>query len=420
MKIKNLFATALLGLSLTGVANAQGLPGVNYVYITGSTAFRNSVYATLNTGGQVFDSAPTFSGFGSGTASKSTYMIFSNNISSVPYIIKCEWSGSEAGVIDAVSNVLETFPADSELASAPGANSSPSTPPSIDSHQNDLALVDNDQGHSRTTKPNLTGGEVGVIPFTFVKNAQIGADKTADWTAWNNVTVAQVNTALLNNGTPLSMFTGNAADTNFVYVAGRNNNSGTRANFLLNAALSVKTAVGQIYVTGGSATDLTGNTPITFENQALLGIANGASTYCGNDGQDSGGTLATTMTYLGSGHQADPNQPYVGGANTGWYAIAYLGRSDANTAISGGAVELLFQGVAESPANIESGVFPFWGNEWVYKALNDSANSGPQGTVYSKLVSKIPTNLDGTTGIPYSSMSVYKTTSASYPIENGF
>ena len=33
MKIKNLFATALLGLSLTGVANAQGLPGVNYVYI---------------------------------------------------------------------------------------------------------------------------------------------------------------------------------------------------------------------------------------------------------------------------------------------------------------------------------------------------------------------------------------------------
>ncbi len=262
---------------------------------------------------------------------------------------------------------------------------------------------------------------MGVIPFTWVKNAQIAADQSADWRAWTNITTAQANVVILNNGAPLSMFTGNEADTNFVYMAGRNNNSGTRANYLLNIGLPVGSFLSQILITGGSATDNTGNTPIMLENQAALGINSSGETYLGTDGQNSGGTVATTMTYLGSGHQVDTNNPWgpvLGGSKDyGWFAISLLGRSDATTALAGNAVEMLFDGVASTSANIESGVFPFWGNEWIYKSTAISAGGT---TVFNKLKTSIPGNLDGTTGIPFSSMSVSKASSASYPVNNNF
>ena len=410
MKLKSLLAAGAMSLVFAGLANAA----VNHVYITGSTAFRNSIFSTLDAAGQVFDATPTFTGYGNSTAAKCSYMIFSNNISGTPYIIKCEWSGSEAGILDCVSNTLETFPADS-LLGAPGtstANATPTTPPTVDSHATDLGFADNNQAFSRTTKPSLTGSEVGVIPFTWVKNAQLPAQQTTDWQNWTNLTLEQLFVAIGNGGTPLSMFTGNQADTNFVYVAGRNNNSGTRANALLILGYPLATPVTQIYITGG-AND--GSAAITW-------IVPNPD----NEGQDSGGTLATTMTYCGSATQQDANDPWVNaglggtGDDFGWYAVAYLGRSDATSALTGhanNAVEMLFNGVASTSSNIETGVYPFWGNEWLYQSLNMGTGGS---TVYGKLVAKIPVSLDGTTGIPYSSMHVYKTSSASYPIEIGF
>jgi hypothetical protein len=81
---------------------------------------------------------------------------------------------------------------------------------------------------------------------------------------------------------------------------------------------------------------------------------------------------------------------------------------------------MLFNGVASTSANIESGVYPCWGNEWIYKAKNDSGNSTAQTTLYNVIVNHIVANMDGSTAIPYSSMHVYKQSSASAPVENGF
>jgi hypothetical protein len=414
MNIKTTLTTGALVLGLTGLASAQ----VTRVYITGSTAIRNSIYTTLDTAGAVFDATPTFIGYGSTTSSKCTYMAFSNTISSQPYIIKCEWSGSEAGIIDCVSNTLETFPADS-LLPAVGQNvaSATATPPSTDIHANDFAMADNNQAYSRTTTPSLSGAEVCVIPFEWVKNAQIPADQSADWLSWTNITLQQANVAETDGGVPLSMFTGNEADTNFVYIAGRNNNSGTRANGLLNMGLPVNQFVEQIYITGGSASDLTGNTAITLENQGAL--AGPITSTLGTDGQNSGGTLATTMTYLGSGHQADVNAPYTG-ADIGWYAAAYLGLSDAASAVSGNtynAVVLNYNGEAPTFNNVVTGIYPYWGNEWTYQST--AITSGGL-TVLPKLQSALPSHLDNVSGIPYSSMHVYKSSSAAFPTQIGF
>ena len=422
MNLKSIVAIGAMSLSLAGLAYGQGQAGVNYVYITGSTAFRNSVFAAIDSTAVFDNSSITFKGYGSTTAAKCSYMIFSNSIATHPYIIKCEWSGSEAGVIDCASNVSETFPADSLLGAAGSSSavSSPSTPPSVDSHANDIGFADNNQAYSRTPKPTLAGTEVGVIPFTWVKNAQKPADKTASWLTWSNVTLAQINVAIQNNGTPLSLFTANPADTNFVYVAGHNNNSGTRANALLASGIGTGTFLSQIYITGGAAD---GSATITLENQSALvpPLNSAGATYLGTDGQDSGGTLATSMTYEGSASQLDINNPWAGPLGTtadyGWYAIAYLGRSDANTAITGNAVEMTFNGVAETPANIENGSFSFWGNEWMYK--NPSISSAGT-TVFGKLSTGIDGKLDGTTGISYGSMNVYKSSSASYPVNSNF
>lgn len=429
MNIKTTLTAGALMLGLTGLVHAQGQAGVTYAYITGSTAIRNSVYTALNTAGDVFNGTPTFIGYGNGTASKCNYMIFSNTIGSShsPYIVKCEWSGSEAGIIDCVSNTIEEFPADS-LLPAPGGNvadATPATPPTADNHQNDFCMADNNQPYSRTTSPGLNGNTVCTLPFEWVKNAQIPADQSADWLAWTNITAQQAYTAITDGGTPLSMFTGNEADTNFVYVAGRNNNSGTRANCLLNIGLPVTKFLEQIYITGGSATDTTGNTPIMLENQGA--DAGPITSTLGTDGQNSGGTLATTMTYLGSAHQADVNAPYAG-SDIGWYAVAYLGLSDAQSAVTGNtynAVALNFQGEAATLSNIETGIYPYWGNEWMYKS---TAITSGGTTVFNALFSSLPTavaaNLTANpafpSGIPYSDMYVYKSSSAAFPIQNGF
>ena len=49
-------------------------------------------------------------------------MIFSNTVSTVPTIVKCAWSGSEAGIVDVSGSTAELFLQDGTLAT-PGANS---------------------------------------------------------------------------------------------------------------------------------------------------------------------------------------------------------------------------------------------------------------------------------------------------------
>jgi hypothetical protein len=226
----------------------------------------------------------------------------------------------------------------------------------------------------------------------------------------------------LNGGSPLALFTGNAADTNWVYVAGRDNQSGTYVNTMLDTQYGLALSPSQIEITsvGGVAT-------ITPTN-LITGFGKSVG------GQNSGGTLANTMTYVGSSTNFDPVlSKALHKARYGWYAIAYVGLFDADVALGiqgpvalpgGVAVPLTYNGVPESAANIINGTYSFWGNEWIYESQSNLSSGGD--TVYNALIgsvnggtgSGIPGNLDGDHQISLTSMLASKSNSGSDATHN--
>ncbi|HZV36249.1 MAG TPA: hypothetical protein VFB72_16855 [Verrucomicrobiae bacterium] len=398
MKINNLVLAGALSLGLASIANAQ-----NRVYLTGSTAFRPALYNAL---AACFDASPAVqiaaykcSTVGTIDPHTAGQMEFKGNIGGAAYIIKCAWSGSEAGISDVAKNSTETFIDDIGVNGVQAINST-SAASATDSHAVDLAMADTSQAVSKTQTPALTGIEVGIIPFIWIKNAQghpYHAGTYPDYDRIVNVTHPQLRVAL-TGGTLAALITGNASDTNhYVYVSGRDNNSGTRVNTFCDTGYGVFKLPQQIIITGSDGAPT---------------IQNGATT---TSGQSSGGTLATTMTYSGSATAADP----INGG-TGWYAIAYVGMYDADVALASGgdAVALTLNGVAESPAAVEQGQYSFWGNEHIYQNVNGLSSAA--NTVYNSLTTggKISGAVDGTHEISLSAMQATKTTDLSDPTHN--
>jgi len=362
MKLKSFAMISAICAGSVSLASAQ-----QYVYLTGSTAFRGTVYATLNSTA-VFDTAPTFVGYNGSSASGCNFMLFSNTIASTPTIIKCHWSGSEAGILDVSSSTQESFLSDTVI---PGGTQLGTTPSGSQLITNgvDLAMADNAVAFSQNPGSSASQTFVGVIPFSWVR----GSNNLASVSNLTNVTDQQIRKALAG-GQKLALFTGVPTDTtNYVYVSGRDNGSGTRVNAFGISGYGIKTPPFQIELDG------TGN---------MINL-DGAGTYDGDYGFSSGGTLAGT---LGIDTSGSADQVHTG--NTGFVTIAYLGRSDANTAVNKGGIELSYNGVKESPTTIMEGQYGFWGNEYV---LQRSGASSQAQAVYTKLkaTTGIPASCDG-------------------------
>src|SRR5690242_19042635 len=101
MKVNAAFTAALVALGIVSHASAD-----NVVYLTGSTAFRSTVYNALHTPGTVFDGAVTEAEFGS-SQSGANYMLFHGNINGTATYIDCAWSGSEAGIASAANVTID-------------------------------------------------------------------------------------------------------------------------------------------------------------------------------------------------------------------------------------------------------------------------------------------------------------------------
>src|SRR5262245_5468610 len=396
MKMKPILriGLAVLTLGFAGAASAQ----INRVHITGSTAFRNVIYDALS-GTTVFDAAPTIAVYRSNAAldpHTGTFMEFSNLISGAIYIIKCDWSGSEAGIADIVGTPNRDFLKDFGT-DVPAGTISAATPTAAQLVQTtvDIATADNSQAASKNKTPALPAPNVvGIIPLVWVKNAQghpYAPGTFPDYDRLVNITHPQARVAL-TGGTKLALLTGNAADINFVYVSGRDNNSGTRVNCLADTTYGITKNV----------------------SQYNLGGVNGAPTITGvgNGGQSSGGTLATTMGISGSGTTADPIN---GGAH--WYAIAYMGMPDyLETAAPLDAVALTLNGVAESTTAIQEGQYSYWGRVHVYTRTGPSSAAT---TVFNKLTpAAIGALTDGVKTINITTMNATKTTDLSDPTHN--
>src|SRR3974390_753780 len=149
MKIKSL---AMIGALACG-SGSPALAQPQYIYITGSTAMRSIVYHAFADGAGVFDATPNFVGYGSSTASSCSFMNFSNTLGgSTPTIVKCHWSGSEAGITDVSGSTQESFlnaPGVGGVA-ATGPNGATPTGSQLITNGVDLAMADNNLSFSKT------------------------------------------------------------------------------------------------------------------------------------------------------------------------------------------------------------------------------------------------------------------------------
>jgi len=198
-----------------------------------------------------------------------------------------------------------------------------------------------------------------------------------------------------------SLFTGVAGQNDRVYVSGRDNQSGTRVNAFGDTGFGIFTIPNQVEI------DANGN---------MLDLQPPNGVYAGDFGFSSGGTLAGT---LGGNTTAKPDfwlDP--SGATLGFSVIAYLSRGDANTAIGKGAVELTYNGIAQSSANVIEGTHTFWGNEYIYQSNSAGTEAQSAYNLLTTPATGIVAHCDGVKAIALSAMHAHRNGPTTDPIHN--
>jgi hypothetical protein len=361
MYLNKAIIAAVLGLSVASVSEAAN------VYMSGSTALRGVIFQAMEKPGVVFQAAPTFTGYG-GSGSGDTYMAFSGTLvgGTGTTVVKCYWSGSEAGILDLVGGGNETFIADGSLNGMDNAGT-PSVGTTGESQPVNLCMADTAQAYSQNPSPKLNNGkEVGIVTFKWIRNPGV-------WTG-SNVSDQQIRAAL-GAAAPIGLFTGANDDSSYVYVSGRDTSSGTRANALGDCGYGINQTVFQVYLVNGAMTD-----------------PDGLGAYTTDSGFTSGGSLAKSLNF----NTATATDMTANGG-TGFSVIAYLGYNDAKTALtasSNPATELTYDGIAFSTANIENGTYNFWGNEYCYEANNVNSTSNPAAALTFKNLTSIASGVD--------------------------
>jgi phosphate transport system substrate-binding protein len=200
----------------------------------------------------------------------------------------------------------------------------------------DLALSDVYPGSATPPIPSSAFDpdiQLGVIPFVYVKNNAL--------TGITNITREQavlLMTASGVGGMPATFLGGSSSSP--VYMIGRDSGSGTR---------------------------ITVEKDLRFVGTPILWGTNGAGAYVQNGGYSSGGLERNVIAGKGD-------------------AIGYLGRADL-AAIAASASAISYDGVAYSPANVQSGSYAMWGYEHIFNRA--SGLSPNQALVKNALVAAI-------------------------------
>ena len=353
------------------------------VYVTGSTAFRTSINNILAQGNGGANAGGFFTGTGpthtdQPNTSQRLYAGVINDGSGNHFIIDTDFTGSEAGLASLHSAAIP-YPPDHSLAGAPAGNvnlpntptpagfTDPATGADNISHVPDLARSDTSKTVSFSSGTALTdmngGSPVCIIPFEWVKGNYNGVGaKSASWTDLTGIATYQLFFFLAAGHEPANYFTGKSADTQNVFLVGRNEGSGTRANTTTEAGLLPPFAFNQ-YVPNGCTyvADSTGNPVLTSPGTPVWPAGSPHSLGIGFEGFDSGGTVATALS-------ADSS---VGTFIT----LAYLGLSDAGTAITGHGLAITLDGKSENDGNVINGSYAFWGYEHLYGQVSPSGDA---------------------------------------------
>src|SRR5262245_61438418 len=327
------------------------------VHMTGSTAFRRAaIVAVQNLMGGAGSVTSAFSD-GSNVTGANQAILRGTIAPFGTVTVKCLWNGSAAGIqiMDQGLNV-DKWMADTNLNGAVvGTPLSVPTPGYDTPSPADMAFSDAFQDATPFINTVLTEPDdkvLGVIGFKWVVGP--GTPSTV-----TNATVDLVR-VILGGGMPLSMWTGNIIHSNTgFYVMGRNADSGTRITAFADGYFGITTLPKQFtpaHTNGSSQIDQIKLYPA----EVVLGIPYAA----GQSGYGSGGTLANVLKTPAAPNGLAVNDSLAFGTNG--YFLSYMGINDAATLIGGGGRELAWQGVAYSDANIQQGIYPFWGYEHLY------------------------------------------------------
>lgn len=353
MKIPKIAMAGLLALTTVTAARAS----TNYIYITGSTAFRASLYEALQ---NVLDPASATAGFvgSAGKLSKATSAIISGTTisGSLPVTFETYFTGSAGGVA-AVANSLvfanayltNTTPTALLTANLGGGQAESSG--TYDSPGDVPTFTMCDVWQTSTgfpSTPALSDTIVGIVPFKWVRNA-------GSPSYWTNVTPGLAQALFSTGFLPLSLFTSTNADSNtLVYAIGRDSDSGTRISAFAESGFGASSLPTQWYPTNAGGIINAANSTGTIQGQEPVPaetLYSGVQLDVGQGGYSGGSDLAAAMTNAGSLS-----------AIHGYY-LTYLGTSDAGTAESGGAAEINWNGVPYSTNAIAQGLYTFWGYE---------------------------------------------------------
>ena len=324
-----------------------GSASANVTYLSGATSFEAITDAALtnfvaaNNGARVaWDNA---------TLGKETNEIFTWGSSSPTNLILVHWTGSE-NVIQALAAPLASPVTLNYLATNATGLSTNTT--NLKSPQ--VALYDNYQS---TSIFNGTGAGDSKNYSTILNDTVVAAEgyviiANTNWpiARATNITSAQVRELYAAGAVPLVYITGNQADTNSsVFAVGRNIDGGTRTVLLNESGIGVKSKIVQYQFTATNSI-----TPYPIET--IDGISSGR---LGNSGYSTDGALRGIFTnVLAGGAGIDQSGNWAGYAGGSNYLVGYT--SIHNATGSPGIVQLNYNGVAPTTANIQNGTYSLW------------------------------------------------------------
>ena len=467
MKISKSLLAALLVVGFAGAASSQTL------YIAGSTSFRGSttkaIEDCLATGfTYAYDGTGTQNEFAGGEA------VFKGTIKAgltgagTAVEIKTYWTGSESGLIDvSTTNSITGFIPDTAATSvSPGTNvhgaytkeaDVPEVAMSDSSYKEGAASIALAPGNGTfyqnailnagLTDGGVTAGPkktVGIIPWAWIAGAQ-----TTGTVPYTNITQQAASVLMTQGYVPVSSLLSGTAivtdTTDFAFLVGRSEDSGTRVNAEAESNPTMSTgeapfgvSINQYYATftannGSVATS--GSFPADDTNTAGTPLGNiqtgGTNTTVsdiglwpsdapvntetainyeaeGHSGQISGGNVASMLEGLNPLYlnlstidfgDGQPTSPVAWTANNSTaqvnkaYIIGYLGGADAGgIPAAAGCTYLTYNGVAFSPQNIYNGSYTFWGFEHLYyRTAGTNAISGTLKNLADDIADKIYT-----------------------------
>ena len=420
--IKLLTAASLLATVSTSAFADQT------IHIGGSTAFRaavhNAVVHLMTAGGNTCHVA-----FNGSSLAGANQAVFQGTVAGLSgtTTIETAWNGSITGIAGLVvssekfafmlpSNITTGTATASTQPNNPGtsqfsnfgllpgpslATGSSGTTSATETVAPDIALSD---AFVSSTPFKSTNGfaavndvNVGIIPFTWMKNAALSSDTDfAGWQRLTNISTLQAKFLFTSGIVSGSDLTGNAADGFIVSLAGRDYDSGTRFDALAEAASAGTTQILQFgdspagsgvfkLASGSGVTSVVSSTPgANVQIQSTL-----STTLPANGGFNSGGKLDAAMQATGTDAAPD----------FGGYVVCYTGASDADTVLgvtsTGGnsapagyntPTALTFNGVSLSKANVANGTYSFWTFEHY---LTPTSISGTTATFSTALFNQL-------------------------------